>query len=101
MASIKQVKSVKNNVSELIVSGVISILNRRTSKSWTGTMTQLDETLHRTLRGKADDVLPGSPSALRIAINKTVRKLSKNNIKVKFSRATDRNRTRYVEFVVR
>jgi molybdopterin biosynthesis enzyme MoaB len=81
-------------VSDVLVSGVRSLLNRR-STPWVGTMTDLETALTRVLRANAE-VLPGSPSALRVALDRVVYRLRGSGVSVRFSRSTDRTRTRLV-----
>jgi len=85
-----------SNVSDVIVKGVKSMVSRRTS-NWVGTMTDLGDVLEN----KVSTKLPGSPSALRVTLNRVINRLRKAGISVRFYRATDRTRTRLVEFRAR
>lgn len=92
--------SERNSVSNVILGGVRSILNRR-STPWVGTMTDLNSALVKSLRGNVPENWPGSPSALRVALNKVVRRMRGAGLSVRFTRSTDHTRTRLVELSVR
>jgi len=83
------------NVDEAVMTGVLSIINRRT---WTGTMTELNSILKKVLGRRQSQVLPGSPGALRIVLNRVVNRLRNRKISVRFARTTDHTRTRFVKF---
>lgn len=83
-------------VSDIMVRGVSSVLIKR--KVWKGTMTSLTSSLIRVLSKKQRLSLPGSPSALRVALNKVLTRLSKSGITAKFNRTSDYSRTRLVHF---
>lgn len=86
-------------LSDVILTGVLALLNRRTSGVWAGTMSELDNSLTKVLGKKVPENWPGSPSALRVALNKTVNRLRVRSVAVRFGRSTDHTRTRYVKFV--
>lgn len=88
-----------NDVSNTIVSGVKSIVRRRTTP-WMGTMTDLGDALENRVNSVPAN-WPGSASALRVALNKVVNRLRNAGISVRFTRSTDHTRTRLVEFIVR
>lgn len=90
-----------DQVSDSILTGVLALLNRRTSGEWVGTMSELDNSLTRVLGKRVPRNWPGSPSALRVALNKAVNRLRLRvrKIAVKFGRTSDHSRTRYVKFV--
>lgn len=88
-------KNKVNNVSDAIFSGVKTMMNRR-STPWVGTVSELGETLQNRMTFSA---WPGSPSAFRVQLNKVVNRLRNAGIRVVFSRANDRKRTRLVEFI--
>jgi len=93
--------NVKNvEVYNAIVKSVSSIVGRR-STPWVGTMSQLNEAIYRSVRGRLPENWPGSPSALRVALNGAINKLRSEGIRVSFSRNNDYNRTRLVEISVR
>ena len=85
------------NTSEIILNGVLTVLNK--SKTWTGTMTSLSEELSKVLSKKEVKLLPTTPSALRHALNKVVSRLRNRRVSVKFIRTNDRMRTRCVKFL--
>lgn len=84
-------------VDNLILEGVLTILEKNDS-SWIGTMTELNSNLVKVLGKKRSDMLPGSPSALRIVLNRVVNRLRNRKVSVKFARLNDHVRTRYVKF---
>lgn len=86
------------NKSEVVFKGIVSLVKKSSKKTWSGTMTQLDNALSRLLTKDARKVLPGAPSALRVAVNKIVRKLRSNGVRVTFARTPDHARTRLVTF---
>lgn len=88
--------SKNTEVYNTILKSVYSIANRR-STPWVGTMSQLNETIVRAVRGNLPDGWPKSPSALRIALNSALNKLKSEGVRVNFSRNNDYNRTRIVE----
>lgn len=90
------VRNRKNNVDDMIVNGVMKVVQAR--QNWTGTMTSLQRELSR-VTGTDRKMLPGSPSALRVALNRVVNRLRNRKVSVKFVRANDRVRTRNVKFV--
>ena len=87
-----------NNSNEVVMQGVLSIIGNK-NKTWTGTMTELNAALNRTLGRKQSQMLPGSPAALRIVMNRVANRLRARGISVRFARTTDHMRTRYVRFV--
>lgn len=88
-----------DQISDSVLTGVLALLNRRVSGTWVGTMSELNNSLVRVLGKKVPENWPGSPSALRVVLNKAVNRLRVRKIAVRFSRATDHTRTRYVKFV--
>ncbi len=100
MASNSTLKQNKNSVSNKLLNGVITIVNRRT-QPWTGTMTELDLALVNLMHGSTPTNWPGSPSALRVALNRVVKRIRGAGISVRFSRSTDHSRSRLVEFSIR
>ncbi len=85
------------SVDEAVMHGVLSIINGNT-KVWSGTMTELNATLSRVLGRKQSRVLPGSPGALRVVLNRVVNRLRNRRLSVRFARTTDHTRTRFVKF---
>lgn len=88
-----------NLVDNLVLENVISVMDM--NKTWTGTMTELNE-LFLNLAGRGSKSLskklPRSPSFLRIVINRIANRLRTRGMSVKFGRTNDRTRTRYVKF---
>lgn len=93
MTSNRTVKTSKNEVKQAIVNGMKAVVGRR-STPWVGTMTELKEVLSNRVE---QNLLPGSSSALRMTLNTMTRRLKTAGLKVRFSRSTDRKRTRLVE----
>lgn len=87
-----------NKIEDLVMNGVIAIVNDNNARIWAGTMTQLSSALSKVLGRRQAQKLPGSPAALRLVINKVVNRLRNRRISVKFARTTDHARTRYVRF---
>jgi hypothetical protein len=80
-----------------VVFNGISLVMQSNSK-WFGTMTQLSWAISRVLNPKQRNLLPKSPSALRLAVNQVVNRLRNQGIGVRFGRTTDHSRTRFVKF---
>ncbi len=88
-----------NNVEEIVLRGVTSIIETQRLNPWKGTMTNLTAALNRVLSQHQRTLLPNSPSALRLVINRVVNRLRNRGISVRFGRTTDHTRTRLVTFV--
>ena len=88
----------ESNVQDVIFRGVSSIVERRDDSIWVGTMTELTTALNRVLSRKQRTLLPGSPGALRVVINRVVNRLRNRGIGVRFGRTSDHTRTRFVRF---
>jgi hypothetical protein len=88
-----------SNVHEIVFRGIISVMEGQTGSNWTGTMTNLMTALNRVSSKKQRTILPGSPAALRVVINRVANRLRNRGIGVRFARTTDHTRTRYVRFV--
>ena len=88
------------SVDDVVLSGILAVLNG-SNVSWTGTMTQLTNDLNQVLDKQSKSAMPGSPSALRVVINRVINRLRSRRITVKFGRTTDSSRTRYVKFISR
>lgn len=89
----------ETSVDSVVFSGIVSVVKgMRKGTIWTGTMTELNSALVSTLGRKNSNILPGSPSALRVVLNRVVSRLRNNKVSVKFGRTTDHSRTRYVKF---
>lgn len=90
--------SKSNTVDEIVLNGIISVVENSKSRTWAGTMTELNSVLVKVLNKKQSGMLPGSPSALRVVINRVVNRLRNRSVSVRFARTTDHGRTRYVRF---
>jgi hypothetical protein len=84
-----------NDVENTVLQGILKVIDK--DKMWIGTMTDLRSRLVVNLGKKA--TLPQSPSALRVVLNRVVNRLRNSGVSVKFGRAANRIRTRYVRFV--
>ena len=87
-----------NDVSEIVFRGVVSVMKGQSGSRWTGTMTNLITALNRVLSRRQRTLLPGSPGALRVVVNKVANRLRNRGIGVRFGRTTDHTRTRFVRF---
>jgi len=87
-----------NGVDDVIFRGVSSIVERQSKGIWLGTMTELTTALNRVLSKNQRSISPGSPSALRVVINRVVNRLRNRGIGVRFGRTSDQSRTRFVRF---
>lgn len=85
-------------VDDTVLGGILAVIGNSNAKVWTGTMTKLSTTLAKTLGRKSSSMLPGSPGALRVVINRVVNRLRNRKISVRFLRTTDHARTRLVRF---
>ncbi len=90
--------SKSNIVDNVIFRGVNSIVERQSRGTWLGTMSELNTALNRVLSKKQRTLLPGSPGALRVVINRVANRLRNRGIGVRFGRTTDHSRTRFVRF---
>lgn len=87
-----------DTVDDIVFRGVLSIVERQSSSNWIGTMTNLTSALNRVLSQHQRTMLPGSPSALRLVINRAANRLRSRGVSVRFGRTTDHSRTRFVKF---
>ena len=87
-----------NDINEIVFRGLVSILEGQSRSNWTGTMTNLTTALNRVLSKRQRSLLPGSPAALRVVINRVVNRIRNRGVSVRFIRSTDHSRTRYVRF---
>jgi hypothetical protein len=87
--------SKKVSVSDVVFRGTRLVVGRR---GWQGTMTDLMTGLNEVLNTSDRASLPRSPAALRMVVNKVINRLRNSGLSVRFGRATDRNRTRFVKF---
>ena len=84
-------------IDNTVLNGVLTFLNEQ--KMWVGTMTELGSNLIKVLGQKQSANLPGSPSALRVVLNRVVNRLRNRRVSVRFDRTTDHMRTRFVKLV--
>ena len=88
----------ETNIEEIVFSKINSIMEVQSGSTWTGTMTNLMSAINRVASKRQRTILPGSPSALRVVINRVANRLRNRGIGVRFGRTTDHARTRYVKF---
>lgn len=86
-----------NNVDDIVFRSVSTIVERQ--DTWMGTMTELSSAINRVASKRQRTILPGSPGALRIVINRVVNRLRNRGISVRFIRTSDHGRTRLVRFM--
>ena len=86
------------SLDNVVLNGIIRVIDRKDNMVWTGTMTELGSSLVRVLSKKQSAMLPGSPGALRVVINRVINRLRSRGVSVRFARTTDHVRTRYVRF---
>ena len=86
------------DVNNVLFTSVKRIVSRRTTP-WIGTMTDLNSAVARVARIESSGIV-GSPSALRVQLNKVVNRLRNAGLSVRFLRSTDKARTRLVKFSV-
>lgn len=86
------------DIDELIFTKINTVLESQSGSKWIGTMTNLTTALNRVSSRRQRTILPGSPGALRVVINRIANRLRNRGIGVKFGRTTDHARTRFVRF---
>lgn len=88
-----------NAVDNLVLQGILSVIGGPNNQ-WRGTMTELTSSLIRVYNRSrtSSNNLPGSPSALRVVINRIANRLRTRGVSVRFGRTNDRTRTRFVRF---
>lgn len=86
------------DVNELVFTKINTILTSQSGSNWTGTMTNLMTALNRVSSRRQRKILPGSPGALRVVINRVTNRLRNRGVSVRFGRTSDHVRTRYVRF---
>jgi hypothetical protein len=97
MASNSKKSTSRLTSDELVFRGIKSIV--RAGRVWAGTMTRLESEIRSSdLSTEERAVMPKSPSALRVVVNRVVNRLRNRGISVKFGRKTDHSRTRFVRF---
>lgn len=86
------------DVNELTFTKIITVIENLSGRTWTGTMTNLTTALNKISSRNQRNLLPRSPGALRVVINRIANRLRNRGIGVKFARTTDHTRTRTVRF---
>lgn len=92
----KMASNTVTNVNDLVFNGVLSVVS--THESWTGTMTQLGNAIRKVTERSHRKMLPGSPSALRVVLNRVLNRLRSRKVRATFGRTPDHARIRYVQF---
>lgn len=87
-----------NSVDNIVLESILNTLEGANLHKWQGTMSELKLKLFLGLTKSKRSNLPGSPSALRVVINRIVNRLRTRGVSVKFGRTNDRTRTRFVKF---
>lgn len=85
------------SVDDVVVNGIMESVNS-IKNAPNMTMTQLGNVIRKNVASSYKNILPGSPSALRVVINRVTNRLRSRGISIKFIRSSDSNRTRYVTF---
>ena len=98
MASNSKKNNRKNSIDDIVLNGVLMVIERHNDDVWMGTMTELNSALVRVLGRRRSEVLPGSPGALRVVMDRVVNRLRNRSVSVRFGRKTDHTRTRFVKF---
>jgi hypothetical protein len=98
MASKRVTRTTQINVDDVVLNGILTVVERHDNRVWLGTMTELTSALVRVLGRRRSEVLPGSPGALRTVTNRVINRLRSRGISVRFVRTTDHTRTRLVRF---
>ena len=88
----------ETNIDEIVLAKVNTVVESQSGSKWTGTMTNLMRAINRVSSKRQREILPGSPSALRVVINRIANRLRNRGIGVRFGRTTDHARTRFVRF---
>jgi|GEM_PF-6993175 len=89
---------------DLVLNSVLEVLSRHglmsdnVRQEWVGTMTDLRVELVRAVGRKQAVSLPKSASALRVVLDRVVRRIRCRGVTVKFTRSPDSSRTRLVRF---
>lgn len=99
MASTSKTNVRKSNVSdvnEIVVRGITAVVAN--GNAWVGSMTDLAAAIKRVSSKRQRTLLPGSPSALRVVINRVINRIRNRGVSVRFGRTTDHTRTRFVKF---
>lgn len=86
------------NVDEIVLGKICTVIRDQSESNWIGTMSRLMTALNKVSSKRQREILPGSPGALRVVINRIINRLRNRGIGVRFARTTDHARTRYVRF---
>lgn len=88
-----------NEVDNIVFRGISAVVNAESNGGlWKGTMSELMTALNRVSSKRQRTILPGSPGALRIVINRVANRIRNRGIGIRFGRTTDHARTRFVRF---
>jgi len=98
MISNSKTNTRKNAVDQLVLNGALEVISKSAKMNCSGTMTELNSAFVKVIGKKRSAILPGSPGALRMVLNRVVNRLRNRSISVRFARTTDHARTRFVRF---
>jgi hypothetical protein len=101
MAYTQENTSPNFSTEEVVFYGVLKILDSIDDQIWFGSMTDLNADLVRVLKKDSVALLPRSPSALRVVLNRLVHRIRNRGVSVKFGKTNGTNSMRYVKFVTR
>lgn len=87
-----------NEVNNVVYRSISTVVERQSGGVWKGTMSELSAALNRVLSKRQRTLLPRSPSALRVVLNRVANRIRNRGISVRFGRTTDHIRTRFVRF---
>jgi hypothetical protein len=90
--------NVDRDLSQNIQTRILTLLDRRDSGTWNGTMTELNRAITSGLRRATPTNWPKTPSVLRRVVNSVIPSLRRSGVRVQFGRTTDHSRTRFVSF---
>ena len=97
---VAQIETTQATVDNIVVSRINSLLNRRVSGRWEGTMTELSQALTTSARQRQPEVFPRSASALRKVIDRNLVDLRRAGIQAQFFREAGSNSRRIVELQI-
>jgi len=86
-----------NEVNNIVFNSIIEVVNNHPEQVWMGTMTQLQNAVRKISNKTNQQQLPKSPISLRLVINQIINRIRNRGVSVKFTRATDSKRTRFIK----
>lgn len=88
MALNSKINSTHKEINDTLFQGVVSMLKKYSA--WSGTMTELNNSLVKVLGKRVPQSWPGSPSALRVSFNQVVNRLRNAGVSIRFARSKNR-----------